>query len=694
MPKMKSNFRGLVTLLAKNLYPEPDVFVRELIQNAHDSIQLRRVQTRDHTGRIHVTIEPSSRCITFSDDGLGMNRYVIEEFLSTIGSSGTGTMTTGLKQGAQIDVATIGQFGIGLLSAFVVAERVDVYTRHVESGETWHWVNTGDDEYSLSPTTEMSDFGTQVIVTVKPEYNEFLQEETIESTIRKYADLLGVPIFLNGRGPINAVRPPWEMAAALPPSERENYITTFLSHRYPDLPLLIIPVNLPQLQTQGILYITDQHIPGINTSGFVDLYQNRMCLRPRDVDLLPDWARFVRGLVDSRILQPTAARDNVRRNEDYCALRHALGELIIEAIIQASKKRPEFFANLCRWHHFHFKGMGLVDDHFFDSLVLRLPFETSEGEMTLEQYRQRQGRRPDQSTPIYYFGNGADATRFYEITRTRGILALNAGKYFEEGLLRKLLQRQPGAWTLRRLDHLDTEDLYQRLPAEQEEAFQPLLSAVTDVLREAQRTDVHVGIRHFEPKHVCAVLLEARPDENVDNVRALLNHPCLMSGLEALRAEIANSLDSRPQELLLNAANPLVQQLSRLGSFEDVASQLALRGLYFAALLHSKGRLSSENSNAIYRHLLEALDNMLSSHSALSTCRRQTEALRKVVEERNSSLDGAEWIDAATALYGKPPAVFRETIAKATNEEVARILVDLLTMKHPETVTETTQPIP
>jgi molecular chaperone HtpG len=152
MPKMKSNFRGLVTLLAKNLYPEPDVFVRELIQNAHDSIQLRRAQSPEHSGRIHVSVERSNRSITFSDDGLGMTQHVIEEFLSTIGSSGTGTLTMQLKQDAHCNVATIGQFGIGLLSAFVVAERVDVYTRHFQTDEAWHWVNVGDDEYTQPAT--------------------------------------------------------------------------------------------------------------------------------------------------------------------------------------------------------------------------------------------------------------------------------------------------------------------------------------------------------------------------------------------------------------------------------------------------------------------------------------------------------------------------------------------------------------
>jgi molecular chaperone HtpG len=681
MPKMKSNFRGLVTLLAKNLYPEPDVFVRELIQNAHDGIQLRRSQVPDYSGRIHVTLERSSRSITFSDDGLGMTQHVIEEFLSTIGASGTGTMTAQLKQGAHCDVATIGQFGIGLLSAFVVAERVDVYTRHFQTDEAWHWVNLGDDEYTLDPTTEMPHTGTQVVVTVKPEYAEFLKEENVEAIIRKYADLLAVPIFLNERGPINAVRPPWEAAATLPSSEREKYLSDFLNKRYPDSPLLVILVSLPHLQTEGVLYITDQHIPGINTSGFVDIYQNRMCVRPRDAELLPDWAKFVRGLVDTRSLQPTAARDNVHRNGAYRALKSALGDLVIEAIIHCSQENPAYFSKLCRWHHFHFKGMSLMDDRFFDRMIMRLPFETSAGEMTLEEYRIRQRLHKNGPTTIHYFEDDADAGRFYELCRLRGILALNAGKCFEEGLLRKLAQRQPGEWTLRRLDRCDCEDIYQRLLGDEEQKYQPLLDELAPAAERDAGTELKVGIRRFEPAHIGSVLLETQAQEEVDKLKILLSHPLLSKGVEGLCRDFAMQLNEPSRELLLNVDNPLVQELSRRDNWDDDSSRLALRGLFLSALLHSKARLSPENSTAICQLLLHSLENILSLETKLAECQREKCALRKTVENRNDSLSSAEWLDAAKTLYGAPPEVFRQRIAAASDEEVARTLVELITLK-------------
>ncbi|HPA20405.1 MAG TPA: ATP-binding protein [Verrucomicrobiae bacterium] len=705
MPKMKSNFRGLVTLLAKNLYPEADAFVRELIQNAHDGIQLRCARDPEHAGEIQVTVDREARTVTFTDNGPGMDRFVIEEFLSTIGSSGTGTMTAELRQSANIDVATIGQFGIGLLSAFVVAERVDVYTRHGATGEAWHWVNTGDDEYTLEPTSEMPHVGTQVIAAVHRDFTEFLDEERIEGAIRKHADLLPVPIFLNGRGPVNAVRPPWEVAAALPHSQREEYLTQYLSNRYRDFPLLVIPVQLPALRTQGLLYVTDQRVPGIGTSGCVDLFQNRMSIRPRDTELLPEWARFVRGIIDSRDLQPTAARDNVHRNAAYQALRRALGERIIETILRLSEESPAYFARLAEWHHFHLKGIALQDDRVFDRLILRLPFETSEGSLTLDAYRKRAATPAGAPTAVYYFTDEADAARFYEICRMRNLIAISAGKCFEEELLHRLVARHPAEWTLRKLDTLESEELYARLPDEQAEAFGPLLDAVRAALDGANLKHVSVGIRRFEPARVCSALIEDPRQENCDRLRFLLHHPFVQKGLDGLSAAMDAELDEQPRVLLLNAANPLVVQLAQRETAliegarpampsshaEDThpssaasrgptatATGTALLGLYFSALLHSKGRLSASNAQAIHNHLTEALEQMLLAEASASRAARQNAALRRVLRGRTESLSGEDWAAAAAISFGRSPAEFRERVARASDEELARLMLGML----------------
>ncbi len=190
MPKMKTSFKGLVQLLAKSLYPEPDVFIRELIQNAHDSIKLRKVDEPEMQGVIEIFTDADARTITFIDNGKGMDKQDIEDFLSTIGRSGTGESKEELAQ-RNIAVATIGQFGIGLLSAFVVADVIDVFTRKKGDDTVWHWFNEGDEEYELT-RSDADDVaaGSKVVVKIGHDHIRHINEEHVRETVKKYADFI------------------------------------------------------------------------------------------------------------------------------------------------------------------------------------------------------------------------------------------------------------------------------------------------------------------------------------------------------------------------------------------------------------------------------------------------------------------------------------------------------------------------
>jgi molecular chaperone HtpG len=215
--KMRTSFDGLVKLLAKSLYPEPDVFIRELIQNGHDSIQLRQTTEPQFAGAIRIFSDTANRTIRFEDNGRGMDRDDIQELLAVIGRSGTGEERARLKA-HDLAVETIGQFGIGLLSAFVVAERIDVYTRKVGTDQVWHWSNAGGEDYTLEPADSGKEGdrepGSTVIVTVAPAHLSHLDGEAIQKTVRKYADFLRFPIQVNGEGPVNAMHAPWHRGAA------------------------------------------------------------------------------------------------------------------------------------------------------------------------------------------------------------------------------------------------------------------------------------------------------------------------------------------------------------------------------------------------------------------------------------------------------------------------------------------------
>ncbi|MBL8250057.1 MAG: ATP-binding protein [Candidatus Competibacter sp.] len=615
MPKMRTSFQGLVRLLAKSLYPEPDVFVRELLQNAHDSIQLRQLDRPEPAGAIRIDADERARQLSFSDNGTGMDRRDIEDFLSVIGSTGTGSRARELAA-RDVAVATIGQFGIGLLSAFVVAERIEVQTRKAGATPAWRWINRGGEDYELEALpADAQAPGTRVTMTLAPDQSAFLDGRLLHQTIRRYADFLPYPILLNGVGPINAIDAPWHAPGWRDPVERERSLTAFLGQRYADPPLLVIPVDLTRPKAAGGLYIPARYAPAGRSGGAVDLFQARMCIRPNDGELLPEWARFARGVVDCPELQPTAARDNVLRDQTYDALRQALGETIVAALLDLAEHDRPRFLQLCDWQHDAIKGMAARHPEFGAAVLEQLPFDTNRGYLTLPDYL---GHQPaiEGKRPLYFFTHEADANQFYALCQARGLLAINAGRPFDETLLRRYADHHSETVTLKALDRLDDPSLYQRLDAEEQPLYARLERAVDRALA-AQDIRVNTQVRRFQPADLSAVLLSGQRISAFDDLEKALEKPFLLEGLAELAGEVRDRLRRQPLDLLLNAAHPLIQTLRDLAEPDAPRYRPILAGLYYGASLNAQHRLTP----AVARRFHADLQALLGDYLALQARR-------------------------------------------------------------------------
>lgn len=610
MPKMRTNFQGLVRLLAKSLYPEPDAFIRELLQNAHDSIQLRQAQNIEPGGVIRIEVDEPARMLSFIDNGTGMDRSDIEEFLSVIGSTGTGHQAHQLAA-RDVAVATIGQFGIGLLSAFVVAEKIEVYTYKSGATQAWRWVNHGNEDYQLEALpTHQQPVGTRVVVILAAEHIAFLESRLIRQAVRRHADFLPFPILLNGFGPINAVKAPWHELEWENLAERESRLRCFLSERYADSPLLVIPLDLPHPRAWGALYIPARYAPGMRSGGAVDLFQSRMCIRANDSELLPEWAGFVRGLVDCPTLQPTAARDNVLRDSVYSNLREALGETIINALLDlATQDRPRFL-QICDWHHDAIKGMAVRHPQFGSTILASLPFETNQGHLTLPDCLARQPAGANGKKPLYFFTHEADANQFYALCRARELLAINAGHSFDEILLRRYADTHPADIELKALDRLEDQSFYEVLEHQEQGAYAALERAVDRALA-AQDIGVETHVRRFQPAELSAVLLVGQRISAFDELGQALEKPFLLEGLSELAGEVRDRLRRQPLTFFLNAEHPLIQRLRDLAEPEALRYRPLLAGLYYSALLNARHRLTPATARRFHIDLQALLGDYL-----------------------------------------------------------------------------------
>lgn len=668
---MKTSFTGLVKLLAKSLYPEPDVFVRELVQNAHDSIQIRQKENSDISGLIKIFTDHTQGIVTFEDNGIGMGKVEIEDLLSTIGRSGTGESTTKFSERGEV-LDTIGQFGIGFLSAFVVAEKIDVITRKVGETDVWYWSNEGGEDYSLEKSNEDREYGTTVKIFIKDEFFHYLKDEELRKVILKYADFIPYQININGNGPINMINAPWHKTF-FDSKDYLNELYSFANRRFPNSPLHIIPIDIKAYKTKGFLYITDDKFSQSSNAGVVDIYQSRMCIRNRDQELLPEWAKFVQGVIDSQSLQPTAARDNIIKNETYYRLRDELGRIIIESLIALSEKDNSKFLMICKWHHYHLKGMATKNDDFFTKIIEYLPFETNRGEMILKEIIQQQTKENEVKIPIYYFSYGYDSNQFYEICDAKNIIAINTGNLFDESLVKKYVEKHSDILELKQLDRLDLKELYKPLDEEEEKRFFNLKIALQNALSKVGMDMVQASIRRFEPNSMSSILLQTKVIKAHEQMEELLENPMMIQGLGDIGQDMLKELKKKPIDIFLNANNSLIKTLSSIKDIHNPSYYPLLVGLYNASVLYSQHHMTPENAKVFYMQIQKFMEESLNLDLELVKCKKERRELEiKLLEQNFVKPKGKrkEWISLFVMMpydkkYDKLEEVLREIFENA-----------------------------
>jgi molecular chaperone HtpG len=635
---METNFEGLIRLLAKHLYADPDVFIRELVQNAHDSIVRRQQTEPDLSGRIDIEADRKAATLVFRDNGIGMDREDIKDFLSVIGSTGTGLARRAAENEAHSTaLQLIGQFGIGMLSAFVVAEKIVVRTRKAGGRQAFAWHNHGTADCELHED-DKSSVGTEVVVHVSHEYAHLLGPDRIRQAVTRYCDFVRFPISVDGTGPVNAMDAPWHRADWPSERVRQDAYRQYLERRYPgnSLPLTIIPIEIDgECRARGALYIADRHIPDVDKAGVVDIVVRRMFVRADDADLLPPWAMFVHGLVDSPDLVPTAARDNVQRsNAGYEYLRRRLGALIVEHLRRLSRDEPNVFAQINIWHHYHLKGMALYHDDFFAEVGDLLLFETNRGRLSLHDYLTKNAPRPetDGKAPIYYFAAQGAGTQFNRLAEATGWCVINAGGEFDAELLEKYAQRHTGRVWLQRLDATDDAAIFQRLNSDEEERFRSLEFDMEGVLRRFGVTTIAVRMRRFAPVELPAVIILTPASEAALKLRDLLYRGWAASDMADVAREALGQVDQRPIYLQLNATNALVQELARMPRDEPLVQDL-MYAVFTSSVLYSRNLLTQDYAENIHRQFLSLCQSVIGQRHELVRLQESLERERREMLE-------------------------------------------------------------
>lgn len=600
--EIKINLPGLLKMLGSNIYSEPDVAVREMIQNAHDTCIIRTTKDCNFTdAKIHIAFDKGQKTLTFNDNGTGMTEEELHKYLSIIGEGYTKLQREELRAaGAREAFLLIGQFGIGLLSAFSVADKVEVFTRsyqHNSSG--FKWTCEGDIHYMVEPYAK-EDIGTQIVLHLTDRSLVLLDDTLLTQSIKKYADFLSTPIYLKGNQ-INVCTPPWQTK-----SKQANY-SDYIKQRYNLYALATIPFSLIEpLHLEGLLFVP--MIPSELTRDFgeVDIYISRMFIKANDKGLLPEWARFVKGLINTSALTPTVSRDEIVHNDIYESIRNLLGDIIMDALKFLEKNSNTVMDHIVATYNNAIKATSLNNEEFFKRICDLVRVSTDAGFVTLVKYLEQTGGT------IYYFSERGTSTQHKLLFAHKGLPVVDASWGVEEDFLERYSKLK--GIKLERLES-DSGTIFQTLQTV-DEKWQELEFHFKSKLKIEARAVA------FEPNSVPAVLV-ARPikrdDKELDQIKTWQQFGFSSSHIRQMFQKMAEDRSYRAigddRVLNLNINNALIQQLRDMNRNDTF--NLALTAIYSNAVMFAQHYVSPENAEAIFVTYNAAITKMIVSTRVL-----------------------------------------------------------------------------
>ncbi|MGD8203399.1 molecular chaperone HtpG [Pantoea sp. FN0305] len=510
----QSEVKQLLHLMIHSLYSNKEIFLRELISNASDAadkLRFRALSTPDlYEGdgelRVRVSVDKENRTLTLSDNGIGMRRDEVIENLGTIAKSGTKAFLESLGSDQAKDSQLIGQFGVGFYSAFIVADKVTVRTRAAGSApeEGVFWESAGEGEYTIDDLTK-ADRGTEITLHLREGEDEFLDSWRVRSIISKYSDHIALPVEIETKDEendttswekINKAQALWTRNKAEVSDEEYNEFYKHIAHDFSD------PLTWSHNRVEGkqeytsLLYIPARapwdmwnrdHKHGLK------LYVQRVFIMDDAEQFMPNYLRFVRGLIDSNDLPLNVSREILQDNRITQNLRSALTKRVLQMLDKLAKDDAEKYQQF--WSEF---GLvlkeGPAEDHANQQAIaklLRFATTNSEGAAQTVSLEEYVSRMVEGQEKIYYITAdsyaAAKSSPHLELFRKKGIEVLLLSDRIDEWMMSYLTEFDGKAFQSvskadETLDKLADEE--NEAHKEAEKALEPFVDRVKTLLGE------------------------------------------------------------------------------------------------------------------------------------------------------------------------------------------------------------------
>lgn len=590
--EFQAEVKKMLDIVIHSLYTEKEIFLRELISNSADALEKFRHQQllEQEVFDSHVPLEITIDCdeknhtITITDTGIGMDRGELEANLGTIAHSGSKTFFSKLSEGDQKNVHLIGQFGVGFYAAFMVADKVRVKSRSFRQDDMGHeWLSDGGGTYTISMCPGIRR-GTSITLELKEEAHHFASEATLTRIIKRYSSFVPFPIKVKGEA-VNTVQALWTRSKNEIKNEEYTEFYKFVANAF-DEPLthLHFTADAP-LAIKALLFVPQENVESMGFGRMepgVNLYCQRVLIEQHAKAILPEWLRFVKGVIDSEDLPLNISRQALQDSALVMKINKVVTSRFLKFLDEFSRSEPEQYGKF--WQTFGvFLKEGAISDFGHRAEVAKLlRFESSTTEpgavTSLKGYVERMAEGQKE---IYYI-NGAsreaiEAGPYVEAFKKRGIEVLYTLDAIDDFALNHL-----GEFESKKLVSADRGDLDLPETAKGAEAEKESEAALPG--KEAEELVKWMqGVLGERVK-------EVKESKRLSGSPAMIVNPdgFLTSSMErVMRASGQNVPDFGKKVLEINTSHPLLKGLNNLRASEEPLAKSVVEQIFDNAMIQA-----------------------------------------------------------------------------------------------------------
>lgn len=579
--QFKVDLKGIIRLLSDNLYSSEQVFLRELLQNSADAILARRRAEEGFAeGKITVTYRRTKEgaMLTFTDNGIGLSEEEIHSFLSVIGQSS--------KRGEEVRGSYIGQFGIGLLSCFLVTGEIRVITRSAREEKGYQWVGKSDGSYAVTTLRRAVDIGTQVQIGLTGSKYETFTEQEIIRALSEYGFLLTIPITFDGeeeQKTVNSNFIPWRQTFCM-----QEEMLSFGEQVFGESFFDVIPLTGEGIK--GYAYISTRQ-SGVNNTNCHKIFLKNMFVTEDGKDIIPKWAFFTRCIIDAEELTPNASREGFARDGKMQKVKNWIEKCIFDYFVSLSQYNVRMLKTLLRVHNVAIKSLVVENEQVFKLFFPFLTFPTSNGVLTGFQLVEA-----SKKMPVHYCADIDEFRRICPLLAGTESLLVNGGYIYDASILQKL-QKYYRNVRIEAFNESSYETLLASPPAELAVSLASFLEGAGEALRPMHCS---VSLKNFSPSGLQALYVPGG-----DMLFAETMDEGSFSGFFE-NFDFGEETEAETDKLYLNSGNSFIRSLGQVA--DDRLIGAIARVIYAQALMAGHYTLNAEQSelmNAGLQKLME-----------------------------------------------------------------------------------------